>query len=266
MWKARCRILEWTALALAAVSPAFAQGLYLHVIPATASADVVAEPEAPLRVALTPGGREAFGADLLKALGASEVDGRAVFILDSYPQLGGPVADRHRESTFVVDFDEPQVQELIARLAEVYGADPSVEEIRRFTDEAITVKTMSRGWDLASQAARHGEGDCTEHAVLLTALARSAGRASRVVTGIALVWLDGSVEAYGHAWSEIHDGQAWQRVDATGIDREAPVRYIPLIVIDNEGPGYAFELMGHLVSVWPKKIELSREISADRLE
>ncbi|MEE8525755.1 MAG: transglutaminase-like domain-containing protein, partial [Thermoanaerobaculia bacterium] len=173
-----------------------------------------------------------------------------------YPQLGGAASDDHRAATFVIDFDEPEVRELTGRLVADHGDSPSLAELIRFTDRTIAVKTMSRGWDLPSQIARHREGDCTEHAVLLTALARATGRSARVAVGVVLVWIGDSVDAYGHAWSEIHDGTRWRPADATGIDRQAPVRYIPLAIVTDEGPGYELRLIGKLVSTWPKKIDL----------
>jgi transglutaminase-like putative cysteine protease len=257
MWQARCRLCEWLVLGLAAAAPAASQDfVYLHVLPVTATAEVAGKPEAPLQVTWTPGSAATFEADWLTALGTSVSDGQAVFTLEDYPQLGGAVTDAHRAASFVIDFDEPEVLELTARLVAEHGDSPSVAELIRFTDQFITVKTMSRGWDLPSQIARHHEGDCTEHAVLLTALARATGRPARVAVGVVLVWIGGAVEAYGHAWSEIHDGTLWQPADGTRLDRAGPVRYIPMTAVADEGPGYEFRLFGKLVSTWPKKIDL----------
>ena len=51
-------------------------------------------------------------------------------------------------------------------------------------------------------------GDCNEHAVLFTALARAAGLPSRVAAGV--VYLDNAF--YYHAWSEVWLGE-WVAVD-----------------------------------------------------
>ena len=256
MWKARCRLLEWIGLVLLAAAPSFGQGLYLHVIPVTASAGAAERSDAPWRLTLDPGVGSSFPPGVLKALGGAVVEGKLIFTLASYPQLAGPVGDDHRRSTFIIDFEEDEVRELAGRLAEEHGAEVSLDELRDFADRAIPHKTLGRGWDVASRVARHREGDCTEHAALLTALARSIGRAARVVVGIALVLREGSIEAFGHAWAEVHDGESWLRVDATGIDREAKVRYVPLIVVDNEGPGFVLHLMERLLAIWPARIEV----------
>ncbi len=54
------------------------------------------------------------------------------------------------------------------------------------------------------------EGDCKEHTVLFTALARAAGIPTRMATGI--VYMNNGF--YYHAWPEIWDGQ-WLAVDPT---------------------------------------------------
>jgi len=56
------------------------------------------------------------------------------------------------------------------------------------------------------------EGDCTEHTVLFTALARAAGIPTRMAAG--LVWSD-EVEAFAyHAWPEVYVGR-WVWTDPT---------------------------------------------------
>ena len=57
-------------------------------------------------------------------------------------------------------------------------------------------------------------GDCTEHTLLFTTLARAAGIPARQVGG--LVYVGGDDPSFGcHAWSEIHDGKQWVTVDPT---------------------------------------------------
>ena len=81
------------------------------------------------------------------------------------------------------------------------------------TSEAIPDKSMGRAWDTASRVASHGAGDCTEHAVLLAALARSFEIPARVVVGTVILEHEGEWQAYRHAWTEIFDGARWQLAD-----------------------------------------------------
>jgi hypothetical protein len=57
-------------------------------------------------------------------------------------------------------------------------------------------------------------GDCTEHTLLFTTLARAAGIPAHEVGGV--VYVGGDKPSFGwHAWSEIHDGKQWVTVDPT---------------------------------------------------
>jgi hypothetical protein len=69
-------------------------------------------------------------------------------------------------------------------------------------------KEPSVGMPTALEALDSKKGDCNEHAVLFTALARAVGLPARVAAGV--VYLDGAF--YYHAWSEVWLGQ-WVAVD-----------------------------------------------------
>ena len=56
------------------------------------------------------------------------------------------------------------------------------------------------------------EGDCNEHTVLFTALARSLGIPTRVAVGV--VWSDDRQAFYYHAWPEVYAG-SWIPMDPT---------------------------------------------------
>ena len=69
-------------------------------------------------------------------------------------------------------------------------------------------KEPSIGMPTALEALDSKKGDCNEHAVLFTALARAVGLPARVAAGV--VYLDGAF--YYHAWAEVWLGQ-WVAVD-----------------------------------------------------
>jgi len=56
-------------------------------------------------------------------------------------------------------------------------------------------------------------GDCTEHALLLVALARAVDMPAKRVSGVAYGEQEGENGFWGHAWTEIHDGNRWVTVD-----------------------------------------------------
>jgi transglutaminase-like putative cysteine protease len=172
------------------------------------------------------------------------------------PTFRGQPGATQLRSSWVVDYEEPVIQELVQRLDSRYGNTPTPAELERFVFEHIHDKTYSRSFDLASRVAATGEGDCTEHAVLLAAIARATGRAARVVVGNLVLERDDGLFAFGHAWTEIHDGEAWQIRDGTlpgdmpGLTR---VRYIPLGHLNDEGPSYFLSLV-EAMSAMPVRI------------
>ena len=84
----------------------------------------------------------------------------------------------------------------------------------------VREKDLRTAFASAAEVYESRAGDCTEHAVLLAALARAAGIPARVACG--LVYHQGAF--VGHMWTEVHCGE-WYRLDATredglaGVDR-----------------------------------------------
>lgn len=87
-----------------------------------------------------------------------------------------------------------------------------------------------------------GRGDCNEHAVLFTALARAVGLPSRVVAG--LVYVDGRF-VY-HAWSEVQGMHEWLPVDPALGQVPADVTHIALAYDDLWDVSGIIEFVGAL--------------------
>lgn len=93
------------------------------------------------------------------------------------------------------------------------------ERMRRleaFVREYIEIKSLRVGYASASDVVRDREGDCTEHAVLLAAMARALGIPARVATGIAYTPIyDGQRNVFvPHAWVLAWVDGRWQGFDA----------------------------------------------------
>jgi transglutaminase-like putative cysteine protease len=144
------------------------------------------------------------------------------------------------ESTFLVDYEDVAVRKLISERPS--STRPSLEELMAWVRETIEPST-DRGFDAASAIVKTRRGDCTEFAVLMAALARSFGHPARVVTGLVMVGEGASIQAYGHAWTEILVGEDWELVDATPIQGGAAIAYLPLGAVRDEGPGFALDVM-----------------------
>lgn len=87
-----------------------------------------------------------------------------------------------------------------------------------------------------------GRGDCNEHAVLFTALARAVGLPSRVVAG--LVYVNGRF-VY-HAWSEVRGLRGWLPVDPALGQVPADVTHIALAYDDLWNVSGIIEFVGVL--------------------
>jgi transglutaminase-like putative cysteine protease len=79
--------------------------------------------------------------------------------------------------------------------------------------EWLTKANMSSNLATASEVVRSREGDCTEHAVLLTAVLRARQVPARTVIG--LVYFEPESAFAGHAWTEAWLGGRWVPLDAT---------------------------------------------------
>ncbi len=179
----------------------------------------------------------ALPADSVVAVTETEV----IVRLAPYPVLSGAPDAAHLASTFLVDHDSDAVRALVAERGD--DARPSPDDLVQWMRDAIT-PTYDRGFDAASVVARNRRGDCTEFAVLYGALARHFGHPARIAVGIVLAELDGDVQSFGHAWVEVADDvEGWRRVDPTPLDDVRVLGYLPTGHIQDEGPGYAFDLV-----------------------
>jgi transglutaminase-like putative cysteine protease len=221
----------------------------LHVIPTENQSTRHIAADAPARVRLGSADPQA----LAKALGVSvAADQTSVeYVFGPYPQLRGPDTRTWLEPTFVIDFTEPAFEPLRKELA-ARGAKTTRPQLEEYVAGLIE-ESGERAWDLASVVAQRRRGDCSEHAVLTAALARLQGIPARVVVGVALVSSEKDFGTFGHAWTELLEDGKWQVADAALFDLEATVRYLPLGLIEDEGMGYAMELM-RLMDIWIDRV------------
>ena len=127
-----------------------------------------------------------------------------------------PPAAECSASSMMIKSDDAEIAKLASVLA---GAETDSAALAlKLTEgvfKSIRKKNFSRGFDTAQDVARSLEGDCTEHAVLLTALLRNRGIPARIASGvIATETPQGSVFAY-HMWSEAWLEDRWLPLDGT---------------------------------------------------
>jgi hypothetical protein len=104
--------------------------------------------------------------------------------------------------------------------------------LARFVNEHLTNDDTSVGYASAAWAFEAGAGDCTEHSVLLTAMARSVGVPARVVNGY--LYTGGAF--WAHAWTEVWIGGTWYAIDSTQDGGRVSPGHIRLAV-QHDQPG-----------------------------
>jgi hypothetical protein len=124
-----------------------------------------------------------------------------------------PTAAQRRPNNFLQS-DDPKV---MADAHEAVGSetDPwrKALALERYVFQAIKKNDYSQAFATAAEVARDRQGDCTEHAVYLAAMARSVGIPSRVAIG--LVYLSSTQTFDYHMWTELYIDGRWIGLDGT---------------------------------------------------
>ncbi|MBK8283808.1 MAG: transglutaminase domain-containing protein [Ahniella sp.] len=127
-----------------------------------------------------------------------------------------PVADpAWLASDRFIDSDHPAIQAQAEQLAR--GDDlKTLQAMTRFVKRHLWSDTDELGYASASHALASRQGNCSEHAVLLAALARAAGIPARVVPGWVYSTERRSQRAMlqPHAWVQAYVEGRWQSFDA----------------------------------------------------
>jgi hypothetical protein len=168
----------------------------------------------------------------------------------------GP-APEDTEANPWVQSDAPAIREAARTIVGNASSDMArMRRLRAYLTDAIDTRELDVGYASALETLKSLKGDCTEHAVLLTALARSLGIPARVVTG--LVYVDRYAGAnrvfIPHAWTQAWIDGRWVSFDsaqgsfdathlALGVGDGAPWRFfaslgaLGAIHIDQATPG-----------------------------
>ena len=114
-------------------------------------------------------------------------------------------------ATLYIESDHPDIS---AKAAEIIdGEDDSwraAKMLSAWVNKHIRYKDLSSGFRSALSTLESSSGDCTEHTVLLIALARSVGIPARICSGLVY----GNSAFYFHFWPEVYVGQ-WIQMDPT---------------------------------------------------
>ncbi|MBS0557471.1 MAG: lasso peptide biosynthesis protein [Proteobacteria bacterium] len=113
--------------------------------------------------------------------------------------------------------DAPEIRKLAREgVGDAKTPAAQMHNLQEFVRRYIRTKDLNVGYASALEVAKHPEGDCTEHAVLLAALGRALGIPTRVVDGLAYVdrYAGKDHVFVPHAWAQAWLGDHWQSFDA----------------------------------------------------
>lgn len=150
-----------------------------------------------------------------------------------------PELSEYLRSSLYLDWKTPSVNEA-ARKIEAASDKPwdLALALWKYVDRTIFIKNFDVYFDPASNVLASHKGDCTEHAVLLAALARARGLPSRLVTGLTQVPAGpGRSAVFGyHAWTEVWIAGKWVALDAALAQAPVDVSHIAMNVTPLNAP------------------------------
>lgn len=149
----------------------------------------------------------------------------------------GPAADA-LGATADHPADDPRIRALArAAVADAESDEERAAALTRFVHRYLSYREDRRHRPVLSLL-DDPVGDCTEHADLLTTLARALDIPSRTVFGLA--YADGEAPGFRfHAWNELAPGGIWQAVDPTWNQLRVDATHLPLPA----DPGHALDLL-----------------------
>lgn len=112
--------------------------------------------------------------------------------------------------------DHPELRALLPAADPQASAGQRMLQLETTVREYVRTKDLSVGYASALETVRTRSGDCTEHALLLAALARADGIPARVVTGFAYIdrYAGQNQVFVPHAWTQAYVDGRWQSFDA----------------------------------------------------
>ena len=122
-----------------------------------------------------------------------------------------PELNKYLSSTVYVEADHPEIQ--VKALEIIDGETNSwraAKKLCKWVYKSIDEKGLSGGYSTSLTTLKTLSGDCTEHTVLLMAMARSVGIPARICAGLVFA----KDAFYYHFWPEVYVG-TWVQMDPT---------------------------------------------------
>ena len=137
--------------------------------------------------------------------------------------------------TVWLETGDPKIKELVEQA--LFGEKDALraaQNLERFVRDYIEHKNMASSMATAAEVAESKSGDCSEHAMLLAALARATGLPSRAAAGLVYTEPGEKSGFQFHMWAEIYVGE-WMPFDAALHGHDAT--HITIVRSNLDKPG-----------------------------
>ncbi|MBN2456076.1 MAG: transglutaminase domain-containing protein [Sedimentisphaerales bacterium] len=135
----------------------------------------------------------------------------------SFPYSGNDqvILEALKPTPFIQSNEKKIIDLATQAVGDTKDAAEAACRIESFVAEYINRATLSVGYASALEVANSRQGDCSEFAVLTTAMCRAVGIPAQMVVGIAYVKdFAGLKDRFGgHAWVQVYIGQKWIGLD-----------------------------------------------------
>ena len=148
-----------------------------------------------------------------------------------YELAGNTVSAEERKRALAVtssiDSDNPELSALARQVTRTASTPrKKIDEIVHWVYGNLD-KSLSTNLTVASQVLDKRVGDCTEHTILLVAMARAVGIPAREVSG--LIYMGDQHQSFGwHAWAEVELDGRWVGVDGAWNEPIASAAHLML--------------------------------------
>jgi len=136
---------------------------------------------------------------------------------------------------FHLDLEDPRLEELLSRCPSAGEQETVLRCLEELVYDTIENKSLAYGFAGVDEILAARAGDCTEHALLLTALLRRRGIPSRIAYGMLLT----EMGLIGHAWTEVYAAGRWHWMDPSFPGSTPYALKIRLGVLDPAEPAWA---------------------------
>lgn len=170
---------------------------------------------------------------------------------------------KYLEASSVCDSSYRKIKRLAIRASKADDKPATrADKMRKYVTRYISNKGMDIGFATATEVAENRGGDCTEHAVLLAAVARASGIPARGVGGLVGVPSSfrrnsaGPMDFGFHMWTQVYIDGKWVDIDAAMRQTDCDATHIAIALIPlGEG-----DLMGEVWGIVPMLGQLDIDI------